>query len=65
MSSHMDLESAGSHELVIAHFADVWSLPRMASFVICQVTLGREVHVTVCEITLERLLTIVYPHMRE
>jgi hypothetical protein len=46
-------------------FTNVGSLTGVSSLVISEVSLGCEVHVTVCEVALEGFLTIVDPHMRE
>jgi fluoride ion exporter CrcB/FEX len=65
MSSHMDLESARSHEFVITGFTNVGSLTRMSSFMVSEVTLRSEMHITICKITFKRSLTIMNSHMRE
>jgi len=65
MSSHMDFQSTGSHELISADFTDVGAFPGVSAFMISEMSLGSKAHVTICEVTLERLLPIVYPHMCE
>lgn len=65
MSPHVNLKSAGSHELVPAHIADVGTFPRVSALVVGEVALSSETHITVCKVTFEGLLAIVDPHMGE
>lgn len=65
MPSHVNLESAGSHELIITDVTNVGSFSGMSSLVIGKVTLCCKVHVAICKITSEGLLSVMYSHVGE
>ena len=65
MPPHMNLECARSHKFISTLITDIWSLSRVSSFMIGQVSLSCETHFTVSEVTLKRLKSIMDSHMSE
>jgi hypothetical protein len=65
MSSHVNLQSTGPHELVVALSTDIRSLPWVLSLVVSQVSLSGETHITVSIIAFEGFLAVVDSHMCE
>lgn len=62
---HVYFESAGPHELVLADLTYIGPFSGMSPLVICQMPLCCKTHIAVCKVTFERLLTIMYSHVRE
>ena len=65
MPTHVDLQGAAPHEILATFLACVGSLTRVPSLMISEVPLSGEAHAAVSELAPERLLSVVYPHMRE
>ena len=65
MPAHVDLQSARSHEFVIANIADVGSLSGVPAPMVGQVSLCGKRDIAICKVALERLLPVMYPHMSE
>lgn len=65
MAAHVNFEGTWSHKLIVAHLTDVRPLSRVPSFMISQMTLCCEAHITISELTLEGFLPIMNTHVSE
>ena len=65
MPTHVDLQGAAPHEILATFLACVGSLTRVPPLMISEVPLRGEAHAAISELAPERLLSVVYPHMRE
>jgi hypothetical protein len=63
--THVDLQGATPHEILPTFLACVGSLTRMPPLMISEMPLRGEAHAAVSELAPERLLSVVYPHVRE